>query len=68
MIEEIKKESNSIMEKSLDSLKSNLSKIRTGRAHPSILETIKVDYRQKIIESNKDSNFIFHSSCNNSIW
>ena len=44
MIEEIKKESNSKMEKSLDSLKSNLSKIRTGRAHPSILETIKVDY------------------------
>ena len=44
MIEEIKKESNSRMEKSLDSLKSNLLKIRTGRAHPSILETIKVDY------------------------
>ena len=44
MIEDIKKESNLKMAKSIDSLKSNLSKIRTGRAHPSILETIKVDY------------------------
>jgi len=32
------------MIKSVDSLKSNLAKIRTGRAHPSILEGIKVDY------------------------
>ena len=44
MIEDIKKESNLKMAKSIESLKSNLSKIRTGRAHPSILETIKVDY------------------------
>ena len=43
MIEEIKKESNSKMEKSLDSLKSNLSKIRTGRAHTSMLNLIKVE-------------------------
>ncbi len=44
MIEDIKKESNLKMTKSIESLKTNLSKIRTGRAHPSILETIKVDY------------------------
>ena len=44
MIEDIKKESSSKMVKSIESLKSNLSKIRTGRAHPSILETLKVDY------------------------
>jgi len=32
------------MEKSLDVLKADLQKIRTGRAHPSILEHIEVDY------------------------
>ena len=32
------------MEKSLDVLKIDLQKIRTGRAHPSILEHIEVDY------------------------
>jgi ribosome recycling factor len=32
------------MEKSLDVLKTDLQKIRTGRAHPSILEHIEVDY------------------------
>ena len=32
------------MMKSVESLKTNLAKIRTGRAHPSILDGIKVDY------------------------
>ncbi len=44
MLDDIKKDSEQRMIKSIDSLKSNLAKIRTGRAHPSILEGIKVDY------------------------
>ncbi|MBT7543584.1 MAG: ribosome recycling factor [Gammaproteobacteria bacterium] len=44
MLDDIKKDSEKRMIKSVDSLKSNLAKIRTGRAHPSILEGIKVDY------------------------
>ena len=44
MLDDIKKDSEQRMIKSVDSLKSNLAKIRTGRAHPSILEGIKVDY------------------------
>nr|WP_269836513.1 ribosome recycling factor [Rheinheimera soli] len=32
------------MEKSVDALKSQLSKIRTGRAHPSLLDGIQVSY------------------------
>lgn len=32
------------MTKSIDSLKHELSKIRTGRAHPSLLEQINVSY------------------------
>jgi len=32
------------MENSLDALAHNFNKIRTGRAHPSLLEGLKVDY------------------------
>ena len=44
MLDNIKKESEQKMIKSVESLKINLAKIRTGRAHPSILDGIKVDY------------------------
>ena len=44
MISDIKKDTESKMIKSIDSLKTSLAKIRTGRAHPSILDGIKVDY------------------------
>jgi ribosome recycling factor len=44
MIEEIKQEAKSQMQKSLEALAINFNKIRTGRAHPSILDGIKVDY------------------------
>ncbi|MDB4138709.1 ribosome recycling factor [Methylophilaceae bacterium] len=43
-MEEIKANVKTKMQKSLDSLKSNLSKIRTGRAHTGILDHINVDY------------------------
>ena len=44
MLENIKKESEQKMTKSVESFRNNLAKIRTGRAHPSILDNIKVDY------------------------
>ena len=44
MIEELKSETESKMEKSLSALQSNFNRIRTGRAHPSLLESIRVDY------------------------
>jgi len=44
MIEDIKKEAGVRMQKSIDALGSNFNKIRTGRAHPSILDSITVDY------------------------
>lgn len=44
MTSEIKKNSETRMQKSLDSYKSSLSKIRTGRAHGGILEHIQIDY------------------------
>jgi ribosome recycling factor len=44
MIEAQRKDAELRMGKSLDALKSELSKVRTGRAHPSILDHVKVDY------------------------
>lgn len=44
MINEIKKDAQERMDKSVEALKSNLSKVRTGRAHPSLLAGISVEY------------------------
>ena len=44
MIEEILADAESRMGKSVDSLRTELTKIRTGRAHPSLLDQISVDY------------------------
>jgi len=44
VIEDIKTEAGERMEKSLDALAQNFNKIRTGRAHPSILDGLRVEY------------------------
>jgi ribosome recycling factor len=44
MLEDIKKDARIRMGKSLDALRTELAKIRTGRAHPSLLEHVQVDY------------------------
>ena len=44
MINEIKKEAQERMGKSADSLGVAFAKIRTGRAHPSILDSVMVSY------------------------
>ena len=44
MLADIIKDARIRMGKSLESLKDELSKIRTGRAHPSLLEHIQVEY------------------------
>ncbi|WP_026375685.1 ribosome recycling factor [Aestuariibacter salexigens] len=44
MIEEIQADAEQRMEKSIAALKSQFSKIRTGRAHPSLLDSIHVSY------------------------
>jgi ribosome recycling factor len=44
MIEDIKKDARDRMGKSIESLKQSLSKVRTGRAHPSLLDHLTVDY------------------------
>ncbi|MEW8028653.1 MAG: ribosome recycling factor [Candidatus Thiodiazotropha sp.] len=44
MIDDIKKDANTRMGKSVESLVHELAKVRTGRAHPSLLDHIRVDY------------------------
>ncbi|MBS3744414.1 MAG: ribosome recycling factor [Wenzhouxiangellaceae bacterium] len=44
MLADIKKDASTRMDKSLESLKAELAKIRTGRAHPSLLEHVHVEY------------------------
>jgi ribosome recycling factor len=44
MFEMIKKNAETKMKKSIDSFQSNLVKMRTGRAHPSLLDQVKVAY------------------------
>ncbi len=44
MLAEIQKDARIRMGKSLETLRHELAKIRTGRAHPSLLEHVHVDY------------------------
>ncbi len=44
MINDIKKDAEQRMQKSLEALGTNFNKIRTGRAHPSILDGVSVNY------------------------
>ena len=44
MIDELLKDAKSRMQKSLDSLQQEFAKLRSGRAHPSLLDHVRVDY------------------------
>lgn len=44
MIDDVLQELNDSIDKAMEALARELSKIRTGRAHPSILDRVRVDY------------------------
>lgn len=44
MLQDLMKDTEARMDKSIESFKLELAKIRTGRAHPSLLDHIQVDY------------------------
>ncbi|NAW65601.1 ribosome recycling factor [Photobacterium halotolerans] len=44
MINDIKTDAQTRMDKSVEALKTQLAKVRTGRAHPSLLDGIQVEY------------------------
>ena len=62
MIEDITKDTESRMAKSIESLKTELSRMRTGRAHPGLLEHIKVDYYGNPTPLNQVANISIENS------
>ena len=56
MINEIHSDANNRMDKSISSLESDFSKIRAGRAHPSLLEQIMVEYYGTMVPLSQVSN------------
>lgn len=49
MLSEVKKDAQVRMGKSLETLRHELAKIRTGRAHPSLLEHVHVDFYGSLV-------------------
>lgn len=43
-VADVKKSTEQKMQKSIETLKGNLAKVRTGRAHPGMLDHVMVDY------------------------
>ena len=56
MLDDIKKDAGSRMDKSVASLRQELTKLRTGRAHTSLLDHITVDYYGSEVPLNQVSN------------
>jgi len=56
MIAEIKKTTEQKMLKSIEALKHDLAKVRTGRAHPGILDHLQVDYYGTLTPINQVAN------------
>ncbi|KXB32662.1 ribosome recycling factor [Dechloromonas denitrificans] len=56
MIPELKKTAESKMQKTLDALKNDLQKIRTGRAHIGLLDHVQVDYYGSMVPVNQVAN------------
>lgn len=55
-IADIKKTAEAKMAKSIESLKGELQKIRTGRAHPGILDQVQVDYYGSMVPISQVAN------------
>ena len=53
---DIKKTAEQKMAKSVDAFKGELQKIRTGRAHPGILDQVKVDYYGSLVPISQVAN------------
>jgi len=49
MIDDIKKDATSRMAKSVSNLKNGLTKVRTGRAHPAMLDHLQVSYYGSVV-------------------
>ncbi len=56
MIPELKKNAESKMQKSVEALKTDLAKVRTGRAHTGLLDHVMVDYYGSMVPVNQVAN------------
>ncbi len=56
MISELKKNTEAKMVKSMEALKTDLAKVRTGRAHTGILDHVQVDYYGSMVPVNQVAN------------
>lgn len=56
MISDLKKTTEQKMLKSVDALKSDLAKVRTGRAHTGLLDHVMVDYYGSMVPVNQVAN------------
>ncbi len=55
-IEEVKKTMDAKMDQTITALKGNLTKIRTGRANPALLDSVHVDYYGATLPINQVAN------------
>jgi len=56
MLDDIKKTADQKMQKSLESLKNDLAKVRTGRAHTGLLDHVMVEYYGSLVSVNQVAN------------
>ena len=56
MISEVKKNTEAKMQKSIEALKNDLAKVRTGRAHIGLLDHVQVDYYGSMVPVNQVAN------------
>lgn len=56
MIPELKKNTDGKMQKSIEALKLDLAKVRTGRAHTGILDHVQVEYYGSMVPINQVAN------------
>ena len=56
MLNDITKDAEVRMAKSVESLVDNFKKIRTGRAHPSILDSVQVSYYGSMVPLSQVAN------------
>ena len=56
MIAELKKTAEHKMQRSLEALKGDLQKVRTGRAHTGLLDHVQVDYYGSMVPVNQVAN------------
>ncbi|MEO1765692.1 ribosome recycling factor [Thiobacter aerophilum] len=55
-VAEVKKQAEQKMQKAIEALKSDLGKVRTGRAHTGLLDHIMVDYYGSLVPINQVAN------------